>query len=162
MATIGESGDTIQFTEYIAKNLLLYRMRNGYELTPKSAAHFTRRNLAEYLRSRTPYFVNLFVAGYDEKEGSELHYIDYLANAKSVSYAGQGYGGMFCNSIFDRYHHENITQDEAYDIFKKCVKEIQKRLIINLPNFTVTVVDKDGVKQLPDITSLDLVDYDAS
>lgn len=105
MATIGESGDTVQFTEYISKNLALYKMRNGYELSPKAAAHFTRKNLAEYLRSRTPYHVNLFVAGYDENEGGELHYIDYLANAKSVNYAGHGYGGMFCASIFDRYHH---------------------------------------------------------
>lgn len=105
MATIGESGDTDQFTQYISKNLALYRMRNGYELTPKAAAHFTRKNLAEYLRSRTPYHVNLFVAGYDEKEGGELHYIDYLANAKSLEYGGHGYGGMFCASIFDRYHH---------------------------------------------------------
>lgn len=105
MATIGEAGDTVQFTEYISKNLVLYKMRNGYELTPKAAAHFTRKNLAEYLRSRTPYHVNLFVAGFDEKEGPELHYIDYLSNALSVNYAGHGYGGMFCASIFDRYHH---------------------------------------------------------
>lgn len=63
MATIGESGDTVQFTEFISKNLALYKIRNGYELTPKAAAHYTRKNLADYLRSRTPYFVNLFVAG---------------------------------------------------------------------------------------------------
>lgn len=105
IAAMGDTGDAIQFTEYIAKNLALYKMRNGYELSPKSAAHFTRRNLADYLRSQTPYHVNLFVAGYDEKEGSELHYIDYIANAKSLNYAGQGYGGIFAASIFDRYWH---------------------------------------------------------
>lgn len=107
MATIGESGDTVQFTEYISKNLALYKIRNGYELKPSSAAHYTRKNLADYLRSRTPYYVNVLVAGYDEAEGSELHYIDYLANAKSVNYGGHGYGAMFCASIFDRYHHES-------------------------------------------------------
>lgn len=105
IAAIGDTGDAIQFTEYISKNLALYKMRNGYELGPKSASHFTRKNLADYLRSRTPYHVNLFVAGYDEKEGSELHYIDYIANAKSLNYAGQGYGGIFAASIFDRYWH---------------------------------------------------------
>lgn len=103
MAAIGDTGDAIQFTEYISKNLALYKMRNGYELGPKSAAHFTRRNLADYLRSQTPYHVNLLVAGCNEKEGPELHYIDYIANAKSLNYAGQGYGGIFSASIFDRY-----------------------------------------------------------
>lgn len=63
MGTIGAAGDTIQFTEYIAKNIALYKMCNGYELGPKAAAHFTRKNLADYLRSRTAYNVNLLVAG---------------------------------------------------------------------------------------------------
>lgn len=52
MAISGESGDTTQFAEYIAKNIQLYKMRNGYELSPNAAANFTRRNLADYLRSR--------------------------------------------------------------------------------------------------------------
>lgn len=51
MGVIGDSGDTTQFAEYIAKNIQLYKMRNGYELGPTAAANFTRRNLAEYLRS---------------------------------------------------------------------------------------------------------------
>jgi len=29
MAVAGEGGDTVQFAEYIAKNIQLYRMRNG-------------------------------------------------------------------------------------------------------------------------------------
>ncbi|KAH0631125.1 hypothetical protein JD844_005257 [Phrynosoma platyrhinos] len=49
---VGEAGDTVQFAEYIQKNVQLYKMRNGYELSPTAAANFTRRNLADYLRSR--------------------------------------------------------------------------------------------------------------
>ena len=30
-----------------------------------------------------------------------------------------------------------MTREEAYDLMKDCVKEIQKRLVINLPNFQV-------------------------
>jgi len=52
MLVSGDNGDCVQFSEYIAKNLQLYKMRNGYELTPEAAANFTRRNLAESLRSR--------------------------------------------------------------------------------------------------------------
>lgn len=51
MAVSGEQGDTIQFAEYIAKNIQLYKMRNGYELGPQAAANFTRKNLADALRS---------------------------------------------------------------------------------------------------------------
>lgn len=104
MAVSGESGDTTQFCEFIGKNLQLYKMRNGYELSPKAAAWLTRRNLANYLRSRTPYFVNLLMAGYDDITGPELYFIDYLASCIKVPYAAHGYGGFFSISILDRYH----------------------------------------------------------
>ncbi|ALC39465.1 CG17331 [Drosophila busckii] len=162
ISTVGESGDTEQFTEFIAKNIALYKMRNGYELSPHSAAHFTRKNLAESLRSRTRYQVFMFVAGYDPKEGPELTFIDYLATSHSLNYGGHGYGSMFCASIFDRYWHANITQEEAYDVLKKCVLEIQKRLIINLKNFNVSVVDANGVRNLEQISAKSLTDYNAA
>ena len=85
MAVSGESGDTNQFAEYIQKNIQLYKMRNGYELSPSAAANFTRRNLADYLRSRTPYQVNLLIAGFDSETGKpELYFMDYLASMIKV------------------------------------------------------------------------------
>ncbi|XP_047000004.1 proteasome subunit beta type-2 [Schistocerca americana] len=152
MAIAGEAGDTTQFSEYIAKNIQLYKMRNGYELSPAAAASFTRRNLAEYLRSRTPYIVNMLIAGYDDADGPELYFLDYLASLVKIPYAAHGYGGYFALSIMDRYHKPNMTVEEAYDLLKKCVREVQKRLIINLPNFKVQVIDKNGIKDLPPIT----------
>jgi hypothetical protein len=44
-----------------------------------------------------------------------------------------------------------MTVEEAYEMFAKCVQEVQKRLIINVPNFKVTMVSKDGIKHLPPI-----------
>lgn len=52
-----------------------------------------------------------------------------------------------------------ISQAEAYDILQKCVLEIQKRLIINLSNFKVAVVDKNGVRNLDDVSSKSLLNY---
>ncbi|XP_013790676.1 proteasome subunit beta type-2-like [Limulus polyphemus] len=104
MAASGEAGDTVQFAEFIEKNIQLYKMRNGYELSPSGAANFTRRNLAEYLRSRTPYLVNLLLAGYDKHTGPELYFMDYLATMAKVPYAAHGYGSFFTLSILDRYY----------------------------------------------------------
>lgn len=61
MGVIGDLGDTTQFAEYIAKNIQLYKMRNGYELGPTAAANFTRRNLAEYLRSSVSAYYFLWI-----------------------------------------------------------------------------------------------------
>jgi len=154
MAVSGESGDTVQFAEYVEKNIQLYKMRNGYELSPSAAANFTRRNLADYLRSRTPYMVNLLIAGYDTATNKpELYFMDYLASMIKPPFAAHGYGGFFTTSIMDRCYRPDLTKDEAYNLLTECVKEIQKRLIVNLPNFSVTMVDKDGVTDLKPITA---------
>nr|CAD7463197.1 unnamed protein product [Timema tahoe] len=153
MAVSGESGDTSQFAEYIAKNIQLYKMRNGYELSPSAAANFTRRNLAEYLRSRTPYNVNLLLAGFDEQAGPELFFMDYLASMVKIPYAAHGYGGYFSLSIMDRYHNADMSEEEGYEVMKKCVQEAHRRLIVNLPNFKVQIINKDGIKDMPDITA---------
>ena len=44
-----------------------------------------------------------------------------------------------------------MTQDEAYQLMEDCVREIQKRLVINLPKFEVQMVSKDGIKKLKPI-----------
>ncbi|KAJ9598875.1 hypothetical protein L9F63_026592, partial [Diploptera punctata] len=139
MGISGESGDTTQFAEYIAKNIQLYKMRNGYELSPNAAANFTRRNLADYLRSRTPYYVNLLLAGYNDDTGPELYFLDYLASMVKVPYATHGYGGYFSLSILDRYRRADMNEQEAYGLMKKCVLEIQKRLIVNFTKFQSSV-----------------------
>merc|ERR1712150_195996 len=35
MTVVGESGDTTQYAEFVAKNIQLYKMQNGYNLSPK-------------------------------------------------------------------------------------------------------------------------------
>ncbi|CAN8001193.1 unnamed protein product, partial [Ixodes hexagonus] len=157
MAVCGEAGDTVQFAEFIAKNIQLYKMRNGYELSPTAAANFTRRNLADYLRSRTPYSVNVLLAGFDKQAGPELFYMDYLATMAKVPYGAHGYGAFFLLSVLDRYYREGMLSldiEEAVDLLKKCVSEVQKRFLVNLPAFKVQVVDKDGIRTLKDISVL--------
>ncbi|KXJ29047.1 proteasome subunit beta type-2 [Exaiptasia diaphana] len=147
MLVSGESGDTTQFAEYIEKNVQLYKMRNGYELTPHAASNFTRRTLAEYLRSSTPFMVNLLIAGYGD-QGPELYHMDYLAAMAKVPFGAHGYGSFFALSVMDRFYKPNINREEAMDLLKKVISEVQKRFIVSLPNFAVRVVDKDGIHDI--------------
>jgi len=151
MAVCGEPGDTAQFAEFIEKNIQLYKMRNGFDLSPSAAAHFVQRNLADYLRSRTPYHVNVLLAGYDDKTGPELYYLDYLATMSKLPYAMHGYGGFFTTSILDRFYRPDMSVEEGVALLKKCIAEVQKRLIVNLPTFKVSIVEKGSIKSLPDI-----------
>jgi 20S proteasome subunit beta 4 len=44
-----------------------------------------------------------------------------------------------------------MTRQQAYALMVECVKEVQKRLVLNLPNFGVVVVDKDGIHNMDTI-----------
>ncbi|XP_068221017.1 proteasome subunit beta type-2-like [Palaemon carinicauda] len=154
MAVSGEAGDTTQFAEYIAKNIQLYKMRNGYELAPASAVHFTRHTIANHLRSREPYFVNSIMGGFDPDTNTPvLFYMDYLGSCVPLDYYAFGYGGMFSLGIMDKDYRPNMTKDEGYALLKLCVNEIKRRFIVNLPKFRVRMVSKDGVKELPVIVA---------
>jgi len=151
MGVVGEAGDTIQFSEFIEKNIQLYRMRNGFELTPGSAAHFIQRNLSDSLRSRSPYQVNCLIAGFSEKTGGELYYLDYLGTMSKMPFGIHGYAGFISTSVFDRGYNPDATVDEALSLLRKSIEQVQKRLIINMPVFAVSLLDKNGIKNLPDI-----------
>ena len=151
MAACGEPGDTVQFAEFIQQNLQLYEIRNGYQLSPFSAANFTRKNLAEALRSRNPYNVNLILAGYDSVTGPKIYYMDYLASMVDVPYAVHGHGGLLTLSILDSQYDPAMNIEQALTLVKNCVKELQNRFLLNHDRFFVRVVNKDGIKQLPDL-----------
>ncbi|KAF7251399.1 hypothetical protein EG68_08643 [Paragonimus skrjabini miyazakii] len=162
-AVCGESGDTMQFAEFIQQNMQLYEIKNGnhegsdrptalgYELTPSGAANFTRSTLANALRSRNPYSVNMAIAGFDSKNGPELYYLDYLATLAKVPFVVHGYGSYMSLSVLDRNYRSDLTVDQAVDLLRLCVEEIQKRFIVNLDRYCVRLVNKEGISSLPDL-----------
>ncbi|XP_075977062.1 proteasome subunit beta type-2-like [Anticarsia gemmatalis] len=152
MGIIGDMGDTGQFTQFITKNIQLYKIRNKYQLSTTAAVHFIRKNLMDTLRSGTPSMVNMLVAGYDEDQGGQLYTLDFLASSLRVPFGVHGFGGLICMSILDRHHKPSLTEPEAYEIIKLCVQEIHQRLFVSLPNFQVKVVNRHGIKILPTIT----------
>lgn len=58
MGVTGEAGDVPRFAEYITQNVKLYRMRNGYDLSIPAIATFTRKTVAEHLRSQV---INFYI-----------------------------------------------------------------------------------------------------
>lgn len=148
MVVCGEAGDTVYFGEYIQKNVTLYRIRNGYALSPCAAANFTRKELAESIRSRSPKAVNLLMGGYDPRHcKSHLYYMDYLGTMAEVPYGAHGYGSFFILGILDRFHRPDMTKEEGVGLLEKCVHEIQQRFLINLASFSYYLISEDGFSE---------------
>ncbi|XP_050680510.1 proteasome subunit beta type-2-like [Leptidea sinapis] len=151
MGVNGDLGDIAQFTQFVVRNMKLYSLRNGYQLDTAAAVHFTRTNMADVLRTGIPYVVNLLVAGYDDKKGGELYTVDFLASCVRLPFAAHGFAGQLSVGILSQYYRPDLREEEAYELIKLCVREIHRRLIINLPNFGVKSISKDGIKILPPI-----------
>ncbi|KIJ59883.1 hypothetical protein HYDPIDRAFT_170577 [Hydnomerulius pinastri MD-312] len=149
MAYSGEPGDTVQFAEFVERNIRLYQIRNLYPLRPAAAASWIRRALAESLRSRNPYSVNLLLGGYDLADHTpNLYWVDYLGTVVEVPFAAHGYGSYFALSLLDRYHDPEASLEEGLATLRRCIDEVSKRLVVSPGNYKVKVVDKDGVREI--------------
>ena len=54
-------------------------------------------------------------------------------------FAAHGYGSFFILSTLDRYYREDMTKDEAVELLKLCIREVQSRFIVNLNAFSAKV-----------------------
>lgn len=149
MAVSGPNCDLVNFTEYIHKNLQLYELSNdGTKLSIAAQANFCRNELAVALR-KGPFQVNSLLGGYDVETNQEsLYWLDYLGTLQKVKYGCQGIAINFCVSIMDRAYTEGQTKEQALQIIRDCIKELQVRFLPNQPNFIIKSVDKDGIQTI--------------
>ena len=123
---------------------------NNIDLRPKAAASWIRSQLAESLRSRHPYLVNLLLGGHDAPSATpSLYWVDYLGTLVQVPYAAHGYASYLTLSTLDRYHRPDMSLEEALELIKMCINEVRKRLVLDMGNFHVRVIDLNGVREVP-------------
>lgn len=152
MAFSGESGDTINFAEFIQANVRLYEMRNGYTMSTTAISSFTRNELATSLRSRSPYQTNILIGGFDEtNKKPTLNWIDYLAANVRLPYAAHGYAAYYILSLLDRHWKPDLSLDQGLELLEKCVAELRMRMPLDFKGIQVKAVDQTGVHQLADM-----------
>lgn len=155
LAYSGEAGDTVNFAEYIQRNIQLYGIKNDKELGVSAAANWTRRSLADSLRSRHPYQVNVLVGGIEKDHLSQnpatsvspkLYWIDYMAAMVELPFAVHGYASYFCTSLLDSHWREGMNQNEVLSLLNLCLNELKVRFIVNFPKLAIRVIRHDGVQ----------------
>lgn len=95
-----------------------------------------------------PYQTNSLLAGFDEKIGPSLYFVDYLAALAKVNFGCQGHASNFVLSVFDREWKENMTLEEGIAVIKKCIHELHTRFLVSQPVFVVKVVDANGIRTI--------------
>lgn len=145
----GEPGDVVQFSEYVGKNIQLYKMINGIELSPFACANFTRNEMAKSLRSRNSFLANLVVAGYStnprDQQHAQLYSIDYLGAMVSANVVAHGFCQFFALAIGDRMWKEDLTVNEALTMLQTIVNELGKRMAAYPHCIFVRMIDARGI-----------------
>lgn len=148
MACVGESYDKKNFPKLIKANLELYFFKNGQRLTTDEVAAYIRKEFAEGIRS-SPHQCNSLVAGYDN-DGPKLYWFDYLGSYAKLLKAAHGYGAYFLYGLMDNFYKKDLSLEDGEDIIKKCINELKTRFSINMVNFDVFKVTKDGIEDISD------------
>ena len=146
MACVGESYDKKDFSKLIKANLELYYYKNGQKLNTDEVASYIRQELAEGIRSN-PIQCNCLVAGFDS-DGPKLYWLDYLGSYAKLLKAAHGYGAYFLYGLMDNFYKKDLSLKDGEDIIKKCINELKTRFSINMINFDVFKVTKDGIEDI--------------
>ena len=146
IACVGESFDKKDFPKWIKVNAQVYYFQNGLRLTTDELASYIRRELAVGIR-KSPHQCNCLVAGFDD-DGPKLYWLDYLGSYGKLLKAAHGYGAYFLYGLMDNFYKKDLGIAEGEMIIKKCIKELKTRFSINMVNFDVFKITKDGIEDI--------------
>ena len=148
MACVGESYDKKNFPKLVKANMELYYFQNGQRLTTDETATYIRKELAEGIRS-SPHQCNCLVAGFDS-DGPKLYWLDYLGSYAKLLKAAHGYGAYFLYGLMDNFYKKDLSLKEGEIIIKNCISELKTRFAINMVDFDVFKITKDGIEDISD------------
>lgn len=113
-------------------------LSNHNALLPPSASAWVRRTLAESIRSRNPYAVNLLLGGYDTTTDlPHLYWLDYLGTKATLQYGAHGAGMYVALSLMDKWWYEGMDKKAGVDLLNRCIDEVQNREfhVVIVPDF---------------------------
>lgn len=145
LAMSGQTGDTLQLSNYIQGNIALYKFKNAVELSTEAKSHYIRGVMAEAVR-KNPYEVNMLLGGHDGTPS--LYYIDYLGTLQKIPFGAQGYCAYFVMSLFDNYYKKDMTLDEGIELLKKVLTQIKTRFTVAPHGFVVKKITPEGIERL--------------
>eukprot|EP01107_Rhizomastix_libera_P003333 TRINITY_DN1583_c0_g1_i1.p1 TRINITY_DN1583_c0_g1~~TRINITY_DN1583_c0_g1_i1.p1 ORF type:complete len:238 (-),score=29.58 TRINITY_DN1583_c0_g1_i1:42-722(-) len=160
MACQGDDADRENVAKYLIRNVILHNMRTGLELSVQSTASFMRTELARMIRE-SPANINLLVGGVDNTVNADqsksvqsmLYLVDYMGSMRPVQFAAHGYGSLFVTALLDRHWMPHLNMEQGLNLARMCIAEIQKRIVINSPSYTIKAITSDGIKILQKVSS---------
>jgi len=120
MAIAGQLSDAEYMVKMAKAERKLVELRRGYPLTVRESARLIANLAYSGLKSYTPYFVELLVAGVDST-GSHVYTADMSGAITEEDFASSGSGSPIAYGVLENSYNPNITLEESKTLASKAV-----------------------------------------
>jgi proteasome beta subunit len=145
MTIAGTVADAQKVVDILTANAQLYRINLNRPMPVSSAARMVANLLfsARYI----PLATQVLVGGVDET-GPHVFNLDPFGSLTEEKQVSTGSGSPVAYGVLEDKFREDMTIDEALPIVMKAVNAAMKRDVASGNSYNVTVIDKNGYREL--------------
>jgi proteasome beta subunit len=145
MTIAGTVADAQRVVDILTANAQLYRINMNRPMPVSSAARLVANLLfsARYI----PLATQVLVGGIDDT-GPHVFDLDPFGSLTEEKFVSTGSGSPIAYGILEDKYNENMTIEELLPIVMKAVNAAMKRDVASGNSYNVTVIDKNGYREL--------------
>ncbi|HEY9491533.1 MAG TPA: archaeal proteasome endopeptidase complex subunit beta [Nitrososphaeraceae archaeon] len=146
MTMAGGVADAQNVVDIMRYNANIYRLSNKELMPVKSAARLCSNVL--FNQRYFPYYVQILVAGYDDKEGGQIYNIDLFGSMTSEKFISTGSGSPVAYGYLESEFKEGLGVNDAYKVAIRAIAAAIRRNAGTGDGINVVIIDKDGYREL--------------
>ncbi len=146
MTIAGGVADAQNLVDVMRYNANIYRISNREVMPVNSAARLCSNVL--FNQRYFPYYVQIILAGYDNKSGGQIYNIDLFGSMTSEKYISTGSGSPVAYGYLESEYKEGSSVNEAYKIAIQAIAAAIRRNAGTGDNINAVIIDKDGYREL--------------
>jgi proteasome beta subunit len=146
MTMAGGVADAQNVVDIMRYNANIYRLSNKVLMPVKSAARLCSNVL--FNQRYFPYYVQIIVAGHDDKEGGQIYNIDLFGSMTSEKFISTGSGSPVAYGYLESEFKEGLGVDDAYKVAIRAIAAAIRRNAGTGDGINVVIIDKDGYREL--------------
>jgi proteasome beta subunit len=146
MTIAGGVADAQNLVDIMRYNANIYRLTNRELMPIKSAARLCSNVL--FNQRFYPYYVQIILAGYDDKVGGQIYNIDLFGSMTSEKFISTGSGSPVAYGYLESEFKDNLSVNESYRIAIQAIAAAIRRNAGTGDNINAVIIDKDGYREL--------------
>ncbi|AIC14960.1 proteasome subunit beta [Nitrososphaera viennensis] len=146
MTIAGGVADAQNLVDTMRYNANIFRLENKEVIPVKSAARLCSNIL--FNNRYFPYYVQIIMAGYTDKEGGRIYNIDLFGSLTTEKFISTGSGSPVAYGYLESEFKDGMGVNEAYKLAMHAIAAAIRRNAGTGDSINVAIIDKDGYREL--------------